>query len=164
MPEPTAPLLPWTRWMVPSEAAVALAAILAAYVAAIGLLRPREARGERLASSQALAFAGGLLSLFVVLTGPLADLAGTFLFSAHMVQHLTLSLAAPPLLLLGTPSWLIRPLLVHSPLVHVARILTRPAIAFAAFSVVFVAWHLPVLYNLALAYRGVQMTPERGCS
>ena len=34
------------------------------------------------------------------------DLAEGYLYSVHMVQHLTLTMVAAPLLLLGTPAWL----------------------------------------------------------
>src|SRR5215207_7884016 len=58
---------------------------------------PRPSRGQR------LAFYAGLLLMFVALNGPLHDLSDYYLFSAHMVQHLVLSLVVAPLLILGTP-------------------------------------------------------------
>ncbi len=133
-------------------------AILLAYLAIIGPLRPAANRADRVEGYRVLAFVGGILTLFLALTGPLGELAGTFLFSAHMVQHLMLTVTAPPLLLFGTPGWLVRPLVVGPPLAPVARFLTRPAVAFAVFTVVLTAWHLPVLYNLSLAARGVHIT------
>ena len=51
-------------------------------------------------------FGSGLLALVVALNGPLHDLSDHYLFSAHMVQHLVLTLAVPPLLLAGTPRWM----------------------------------------------------------
>ena len=42
---------------------------------------------------------------------PLHDLAENYLYSAHMVEHLLISLVAPPMLLLGIPDWLTRSLL-----------------------------------------------------
>ena len=53
------------------------------------------------------AFFSGLLVIFLSLNGPLHDLSDTYLFSAHMVQHLVLALAVPPLLLVGTPGWML---------------------------------------------------------
>jgi putative membrane protein len=68
-----------------------------------------------------------------------------------MVQHLVLTMAAIPLLLLGTPGWMLRPAL-RAPLVGpLARWLTHPIRCFAVWNVVVVAWHLPVLYNQAMA-------------
>jgi putative membrane protein len=156
MTGPGVPLLPWTRWQLPLEVAVGLGVLLLIYVALIGPFRP--ASSGRVEGQRVAAFVSGILTLFLALTGPLGDLAGTFLFSAHMVQHLMLTVIAPPLLLFGTPGWLIRPLVLSPPLAPLARVVTRPAIAFAVFSVILTAWHLPVLYNLSLADRGVHIT------
>src|SRR2546430_16912061 len=58
------------------------------------------ARPRRVAS-----FAAALVVLFLALNGPLHNLSDSYLFSAHMVQHLVLTLVFPPLLLYGTPAW-----------------------------------------------------------
>jgi putative membrane protein len=99
---------------------------------------------------RAASFAGGLIVMFGALTGPLHDLSDYYLFSAHMVQHLLLAFAVSPLLLWGVPPWLADELLSPSWLGRLARPLTRPSGAFAAFNLVLVAWHLPPLYNLAM--------------
>jgi putative membrane protein len=145
------PFVPWTRWEIPTEIPVGLAALLLAYVLGLGPLRPVEARHARVRPGQVAAFVGALAVLFLALTGPLADLAGRFLFSAHMVQHLILTLAVPPLLLHGTPGWLLARILSWRLVGSPARVVTRPLIALAIFSVVLIGWHLPALYNLALA-------------
>ena len=59
-------------------------------------------------------------------------------------------MVVPPLLLLGTPAWLIRPLLRTRGMRGIAGFLTRPLIAFAIYNVVFVIWHFPFMYNTAL--------------
>src|SRR5712671_8138130 len=92
-----------------------------------------------------LAFFAGGVALLVALTGPLHDLSDYYLFSAHMVQHLLLAFAMPPLLLYGTPGWMLRPLLASPALLRLGRALTRPARAFATFNFILVAWHLPPL-------------------
>jgi putative membrane protein len=96
-------------------------------------------------------FFGGLAVLFGALTGPVHDLSDYYLFSAHMVQHLLLAFAMPPLLLYGTPEWMLAPLLDRYPwTVRFGRFMTRPSSAFAVFNLVLVAWHLPPAYNLAM--------------
>jgi putative membrane protein len=92
-----------------------------------------------------------LLTIFLSLNGWLHDLSDWYLFSAHMVQHLLLTLLVPPLLIAGTPGWMLRPLLRHRNIATIARVLTRPKVCFATFNLVVAAWHLPVLYNLAMA-------------
>ena len=73
--------LPWTRWSVPVDAVSGLVVLAVAYVTALRVLRePADAIEPR----RTVAFMGGLLAMFIALTGPLGDLAGTFLFSAHV--------------------------------------------------------------------------------
>lgn len=140
----------WAHWEVPPTIAAGLVGLLGAYLLGLGPWRPEEARTERVPRRQVAAFLGGLLTLFVTLTGPLDDVADHFLFSAHMIQHLLLMLVIAPLLLAGTPSWLLRPLLRPVSLARLARFLTRPGIAFSAFNGVLIVWHLPVFYNWAM--------------
>jgi len=102
-------------------------------------------------------FLSGLIILLLSLNGPLHDLSDYYLFSAHMVQHLALTLVVPPLLLLGTPGWMLRPALRFGWVDRWARRLTRAPAAFLTFNVVLAAWHLPPLYNLAMANHGVHI-------
>jgi putative membrane protein len=67
-----------------------------------------------------------------------------------MIQHMLLVFAMPPLLLYGTPGWMLRPLLRDPKLLQLGRALTRPTGAFATFNLILIAWHLPPLYNLAM--------------
>ena len=108
-------------------------------------------------ASAPLFFGSGLALLFLSLNGPLHDLSDTYLFSAHMVQHLLLTMIVVPLLLLGTPGSMLRPALRSPSVARVARALTRPAIAYGLFNVTMLAWHLPPLYNLAMAHHGVHI-------
>jgi putative membrane protein len=68
----------------------------------------------------------------------------------HMVQHILVTLIAPPLLLLGTPSWLLQPIARVPLAVRAGRYITGPIFAFLLFNIVFTAWHVPANYNLAL--------------
>ena len=67
-----------------------------------------------------------------------------------MVQHLFLLLLAPPLLLYGTPAWLLQPVVSRLRLERIGRLLTRPLVAFILTNVVLIAWHVPALYEAAL--------------
>ena len=95
--------------------------------------------------------------IFVALLSPIHELSNSYLFSAHMVQHVLLTLVAPPLLVLGTPDWLIRPLLRPNWAFRLVRLSTRPVLAFALFSVVFSLWHIPALYNSSVTNHGVHV-------
>jgi putative membrane protein len=131
-------------------------------IAALAVLYEWRARKAPVAGSptvpQRAAFHAALLLLFLSLNGPVHDLSDTFLFSAHMIQHLVLELFVPPLLLVGTPGWMLRPLLRPRAVRAVAERVTRPAWCFAIFNLVLAGWHLPPAYNLALAHHPVHIT------
>jgi putative membrane protein len=103
---------------------------------------------------QAAAFFSGLAIAGLALLSPLHLLGERYLLSAHMVQHLLLTLVVPPLLLLGTPGWMLRPLLRAllriPPVRRLAASLLTPIPAFLLFNLVFAAWHAPNIYDLAL--------------
>lgn len=108
-------------------------------------------------AAQRVAFVHALLLIFFTLNGPLHDLSDYYLFSAHMVQHLILTLVVPPLLLYATPGWMLRPLLRVPALGRLARTLTGPAATFLCFNVVLAVWHLPPMYNAALQFHAVHI-------
>jgi len=139
----------WTAWHADPSILAGLAVLGGAYCAAT-LWRRRIAPGMVAEPLKAVSFFGGLAVMFVALTGPVHDLSDYYLFSAHMIQHMLLVFALPPLLLHGTPGWMLRPLLRDARLLRLGRALTRPTGAFAVFNLILVAWHLPPLYNLAM--------------
>jgi putative membrane protein len=102
-------------------------------------------------------FITGLGVMFLSLNGPLHDLSDSFLFSAHMVQHLVLTLVVPPLLIAGTPAALFRQALRSRAVARVARVVARPAFGYVAFNVVIAGWHVPAAYNYALAHHPVHI-------
>jgi putative membrane protein len=122
---------------------VGLALLGGLYVYWGGLKAPRR---------QIAAFAGALVVLGLSLNGPLHNLSDRYLFSAHMAQHLVLTLVFPPLLLYGTPAWVIRPLLRPRAIRGVARWATRPLVAGAIFSAPITLWHFPQFYESALEH------------
>jgi putative membrane protein len=146
----------WSAWPADPGVVAGLVVLGAAYTGAT-LWRRRLAPHARVEPLRVLSFAGALAVLSVALTGPLHELSDYYLFSAHMVQHMLLVFAMPPLLLYGTPGWMLRAQAVHARLLRVGRALTRPAGAFATFNVILVAWHLPPLYNLAMEQHPVHI-------
>jgi putative membrane protein len=113
-------------------------------------------RGE-VTGRQKAAFIGAVVTLFVALGPPLDDWSDHYLLSAHMIQHLLLVMLAAPLLLAGTPGWMLEPLTRNRLTNTVGYWLTRPVIAYAVANAVFVLWHVPIFYEMALRSQPVHV-------
>jgi len=143
----------WTGWSIHWSTVIGIAALAALY-----LWRAARAPAPGSPSGlQKLSFFSGLFVMFVSLNGPLHDLSDFYLFSAHMVQHLLLTLLLPPLLIGGTPGWMLRPLINPRAVRAVAQFVTRPVICYAIFNLVIIGWHLPVFYNAAMANHNIHI-------
>jgi cytochrome c oxidase assembly factor CtaG len=137
-------------WTFVPAALVAALAVAAAYLVAA-------ARVRRWRQRRTLAFLAGVAVLITALQSGIDGYA-TDLLTVHMFQHLLITMAAAPLLVAGAPLVLaLRALrgpwrealarVVHG---RAAAIVTRPAVAWAAFASVLVATHAPSVYDLAL--------------
>jgi cytochrome c oxidase assembly factor CtaG len=131
--------------------------------------RPERTRQRRIRS---FAFYGGLAVLLLSVQSPLDYWADSYFF-VHMFQHLLLMFAAPTLVVAGAP-W--QPLLDalprrvghgvtrgtlrgtwSRPLRAIAGFALRPWVSVALFSVVMIAWHLPVLFDLGASNQAVHI-------
>lgn len=145
----------------------------ALYFYLIGPFRRRFQPGNPIKRRQIAMFLLAMTIIFTTLQGPLAILSDGYLLSAHMLQHLLLTLVMPPLLLKGIPGWLIDRVLLaplflrrtvrrrvspriaggfpRGPLLQrVGQLVTSPMLAFAPFNVVFLLWHVPAFYEATL--------------
>lgn len=113
-------------------------------------MRKPERRGE-LSPWHVVRFFSGIAIAALALGSPLHSVGEAYLLTAHMAQHLIVTLVVPPLLITGIPAWMIRPVLTWPPIAPVARILLSPVPAFLIFNGVFLIWHAPAFYELALA-------------
>lgn len=127
-----------------------LAAQGGAYLACVGPLRRWFPGASPVPRYQIQLFLLGVVILFVALVSPLGVLSDGYLLSAHMIQHLLVTSVAPPLLLLGTPRWLFRPVLRVGLARGLVRALTHPALAVVLYNLVFVGWHVPAFYDRSL--------------
>ena len=143
--------LDWWRWSVHPSTVIGIAALAVVY------LWRAEAEHQSPTVRQRIWFFSGLVLLFASLNGPIHDLSDSYLFSAHMVQHLLLTLVVPPLVLAGIPGWMLRPALRSRAVARIARFISRPFSCYVIFNLVIVAWHLPPLYNLAMADHNVHI-------
>lgn len=137
----------WTHWHAHLEVLFGLGILQVGYLIGIGPIRRRYNLAAEVDPVQIAMFTTGVLILFVALLSPLHIISDRYLFSAHMVQHVLITLAAPPLLILGTPSWLISPAFKLNWVVKVLRVIVHPVLAFSAFNLVFALWHIPSIYE-----------------
>jgi len=106
---------------------------------------------------QVTAFVAGLLSLWIALGSPLAELDHQLL-TVHMMKHLLLMTAGAPLILLGAPAM---PLLCGSPKRFIrlslllrsgtprlfGHFLRKPVFCWLAGTAAVIAWHIPTLFQ-----------------
>ncbi len=132
---------------------VLVAGLAAGYWIAIVRLGPRFVEPGRpvVTRLQVVAFSLGVLAVWVAADWPIHDTAEQSMYSVHMIQHLLISMVATPLLLLGTPGWLLRWILHPPSLVYrVARRICRFLPALIIFNLVIVLTHWPLMVNASL--------------
>jgi putative membrane protein len=147
----------WTRWSFYPDFLIGWFLLGIAYALAVGPLRKHFPGSEPVPTRKILWFAAGMLVMLLALQGPLHDLSDYYLFSAHMVQHLLIMLVMPPLLLMGIPGWMVRPIVRVRPLYAAAWFLTFPLVAFFLNNGIFLIWHFPAPYDLMMRNHDVHV-------
>jgi putative membrane protein len=99
---------------------------------------------------QVVCFAAGIGAIWLASDWPVHDVAEQSMYSVHMIQHLTYSFVAAPLLLLGLPGWMLRSVLRPPWVLRTVRWLCRFVPALVLFNVVLVLTHWPAVVNAAL--------------
>lgn len=116
----------------------------------------------RFSRARLAAFLAGIATIVIAVASPIDAFAG-LLLRVHMLQHVLLTMVAPPLLWLGAPALpLLRglpsgvtkrglgPFLSWPPLLAAAHALAHPVVAWLALVLATLLWHLPGPYQLAL--------------
>ena len=166
----------WSDWNIEPTIAIGLLALVAGYLfvtrtdarstsappsPGAGVSEER-VNGEGLtartvSTGQRVSFVTGAVVLFIALGPPLDDWSDHYLLLAHMVQHLLLIMLAAPLMLYGTPAWVLEPLTRNRVTNTIGYWLTRPVVAYAVANTVFVLWHVPMFYEMALRSQPVHV-------
>lgn len=140
----------WLVWNAHLDV-VALCVLLEGfYLYAVTQLRERLSDAGRVKRSQVVLYSLGVLSLYAAAGSPLHDLSENYLATAHMLQHVILTLIAAPLLLAGIPGWLFQALLRTPGVMPVAKWLTHPVVTFSVFNAALLLIHLPGTVDLQL--------------
>ena len=99
-------------------------------------------------------FFAGIFLLLLVTCSPLAFLGRNYLFSAHMIESITLLLIVPPLLLTGTSSNYMEKLMQKPAFKQIGKVLFYPILAWLAGIGAMWIWHIP---KLMIAVHGSQL-------
>ena len=128
-----------------------------AYLLAVGPLREGFRWGAPVSTAQQISFSIGLWTIYLSEGTPLHILSEHYLFSMHMIQHILLTLILPPLVLMGVPAWMFRPVIRGRVGSVAARVLTHPVVALLAFNLIYSIWHMPLAYQSTLWHHGFHM-------
>ncbi len=101
-------------------------------------------------SKYTIIFLVGVAVFFLTLSSPLTMLGKNYLFSANMVQHITLLLIVPLSLLLGIPPSLIDRNSARPTFIKLMGILGHPLIAWFFGVGAMWIWHIPSLHDAVL--------------
>ena len=123
--------------------------LTAAYVYMVRVIGPKAvAPGQPVVTrANIVTFVAAMVLLWVSSDWPLHDISEEYLYSAHMVQHMSLSYFVPPLALMATPTWLARVLLRDGGLYRTVKWFTHPVVAGVLFNASVMILHIPLLVN-----------------
>jgi len=147
--------VPFPRWHAHADVWAIVATLAALYVVAVRRERARRPGEQVVTRGQAWSFAGALFAMFVASDWPLHDVAEGYLYSAHMIQHLLLTMVVALLLLAGTPAWMARAVLSLGPrdlLLRAVRSMSRPVTGLIQFNIVLVLSHWPVVVEATVLH------------
>lgn len=144
------------RWWYPEVWAIVLA-FCTIYFFLIGPFREKHNLAPRAELKDTLYFVAAMFVMFVSEGTPIHHVSEKFLFSMHMTQHILLTMVMAPLLIMGTPPWLISYGLRFPWIRKTMKLITHPVIAIIAFNAINAAWHLPFFYQAVLLHHWIHI-------
>jgi putative membrane protein len=110
----------------------------------------RAEAGEATERRKKAMFLSGIGLLCLGASWPIHDLAEQYLYSVHMVQHMLFTLIAAPLLVAGSPVWMLRQMLRPRAFRRLFRFMTRPLVALIFFNGVLLFSHWPQIVQFSV--------------
>ncbi|MDI3256384.1 MAG: cytochrome c oxidase assembly protein [Kyrpidia sp.] len=144
----------WSMWNIPLLLAVLAVGLI--YFAAWRHPGGRNRSGAGTVgmgkTGRMISFYSGLFLFYLFGGSPLDDLGHMYLFSVHMTAMAVQYMVVPPLILLGLPDWMVRPLMDRRGLRPLVRVLSQPLFALTMFNLFFTAYHFPVVFDYIMAH------------
>jgi putative membrane protein len=117
------------------------------YAMAVNRWRHQFAESSVVTIGQQIYFFSGLFLYYIAEGTPLSYYSHHYSFSAHMLQQSILYMVVPPLVLLGLPGWLLRPLFKPAAMKLFMRLFASPLISLFVFNMVFSFYHIPLIMD-----------------
>ena len=137
----------WASWSFDPLQLAPTALIGIAYAKRVRTLRRR---GTDVPGWRVGMFALGIALLVLALASPIDRFGDEQFFSFHMVQHVLIGDLAPLCMLAGLTGPILRPVLALKPIERL-RVLVHPAVSLPLWTANLFLWHIPALYEAALA-------------
>lgn len=102
---------------------------------------------ETVSVTQRISFYTGLALFYIGQGSPINYIGHHYLFSMHMLQQTILYLVVPICIWLGTPGWMLQPLMKNAIFRGVLSFFTRPLIALFLFNMLFSIYHMPAIMD-----------------
>ncbi|MEF7440678.1 cytochrome c oxidase assembly protein [Paenibacillus lautus] len=104
-------------------------------------------QSEPVSTRQKIWFISGLFTFYIAVGSPINSFSHHVLFSAHMLKQALLYFIMPLFIYLGTPAWLIRPILKTKFAMKFLPIFNQPILAMFLFNSALSLYHFPVVFN-----------------
>ena len=149
----------WTIWT--PELIIVLLFISLCYFILTGPLRHKFQGSEPVKVSRKIYFHLGLIGIYFGFGGPLY-VAGHIMLSMHMLSMAIVYLMAPPLLLLGIPSWFFQWLGRFKVLNKIFTVMGLPLIGLILFNAMISFYHLPITFDRFMTSEAMHNTYQLG--
>lgn len=137
----------WASWWSPFML-LSVIVVAALYLYFTGPGRVHFEGSEPVPLGKKLWFLSGLLFLYAAFGSPI-DLLGHLMFSFHMTAMVLAYIAAAPMLLVGTPEWMLLPL-GKIPGVRRLKFLINPIMTLLMFNLAFSLYHVPLIHDYVM--------------
>lgn len=159
----TAPPDAWKVWDLHVSVLLGVLLFCWLYLRAVTTWRKKYGWSEKpIETWRVVAFLVGQVVLMGSLNGPIHHLSDYYLFAAHMIQHLLLNLIWAPLTVLALPPWLIEAALQVPALKKLSDFFGGLRVKFLVYNGVLYFWHIPFMYDLALANHNFHIVEHLG--
>lgn len=140
---------PW-RFQLHLEIWVLMVALIIGFVYAVRVIGPQVApAGQVVTRRQVVTFSLMIALMWLSTDWPMHDIAEEYLYSVHMVQHMSLTMFIPPLALMATPEWLFRLIIGEGRVRRVVAFASKPVVAAVVYNVGVMVSHVPGVVNVS---------------